>query len=362
MCAWIEVHQSLPTHPKTIEAAMLLDVAECEVVGHLVCLWTWALDATPDGRLDLSKPRIIARAAQWEKEPGRFVDALVAVRFVDDDGAIHDWYVYTGRLMERRERVNEQTRTRMQSYRERKRQRVLAQQERVTPGVTRNTRNGYAAVTPGYAPTVPNPTVPNQPSTTPVGGGPARKADASAPPADAAPVAHEAPPTGPRGNPKVAAVIDALRAEGMTGTLKPADRQALTHTEYPAGDVASLYAAIYRGEYGDEFMHTGLSVANCVNRWMDGWQSHRAGHRAPDRRSGNGNGHAPDKTSALQKTLEVISDELGFDPTSGGPTGPGAAPRGGGAARGERGTPDPAVGGGQAGGGLRPQLPRPPDD
>jgi hypothetical protein len=181
----------------------------------------------------------------------------------------------------------------------------------------------------------------------------------------ALPDAPDAPaPATPRGNPKVAAVIDALRAEGMTGTLKPADRQALTRTEYPPGDVASLYAAIYRGEHGDEFMHTNLSVANCVNRWMDGWQSHQAGHRAPDRRTGNGNGngHAPDKTSALQKTLEVISDELGFDPTAGGPAGAGTAPRGGGTARGERGAPDPAVGGGQAGGGLRPQLPRPPDD
>lgn len=185
MCAWIEVHQSLPTHPKTMEAAMLLDVSEPVIVGHLVCLWTWAVDARPDGVLDLSKPRVIARAARWEGEPGRFVDALVGVRFLDEDGAIHDWDDYTGRLMERRERINVQTRARMQAYRER-----LAQQKRlssieapVTHSVTRNERNESVTVTPGYAPTQPNPTVPNRtqpPPTTPRSVAPA-PAERSAP-------------------------------------------------------------------------------------------------------------------------------------------------------------------------------------
>ena len=166
--AWIEVHQSLPTHPKTMEAAMLLDVSEPVVVGHLVCLWTWAVDAKPDGVLDLSKPRVIARAARWEGEPGRFVDALVGVRFLDDDGAIHDWDDYTGRLMERRERTNVQTRARMQAYRERRR--LSSIEGDVTQSVTRNERNESVTVTPGYAPTVPNPTQPNRtqpPPTTP---------------------------------------------------------------------------------------------------------------------------------------------------------------------------------------------------
>jgi hypothetical protein len=147
--AWIEVHQSLPTHPKTIEAAMLLDVSEAEVVGHIICLWLWALDARQDGRLDLAKPRVLARAAQWDKEPGRFVDALLAVGFLDGDGAIHDWDDYTGRLMERRERINQQTRVRMHAYRERKRLATLEDTQEVTRNKLRS-----------YAPTEPNPTVP----------------------------------------------------------------------------------------------------------------------------------------------------------------------------------------------------------
>ena len=174
--AWIEVHQSLPTHPKTIEAAMLLDVSEPVIVGHLVCLWTWAVDARPDGQLDLSKPRVIARAARWDMEPGRFVDALVAVRFLDDDGAIHDWDDYTGRLMERRERVKEQTRGRVQAFRERQRSRLSSIEGEGNADVTRYPSVSNAPVTLGNAPTVPNPTVPN-PSPT---GKKARDADAPA--------------------------------------------------------------------------------------------------------------------------------------------------------------------------------------
>jgi hypothetical protein len=355
---WIESHTELARHPKTLRLARRLGVSLPAAIGHLHLLWWWALEYAPDGNLAVFSDEEVAQACCWEGTAVSLRRALTAVGFLDDGGAVHDWDAYTARLMEQRARANEKTRLRMRAFRERQRN-----TQEVTPIVTRNGSSRYAS-------TVPDRTVPT--GTTPVERGHARGADAPTPPASptsATPALPDAPdgpaPATPRGNPKVAAVIDALRAEGMTGTLKPADRQALTRTEYPAGDVASLYAAIYRGEYGDEFMHTGLSVANCVNRWMDGWQSHRAGHRAPDRRTGNGNGngHAPDKTSALQKTLEVISDELGFDPTAGGgPTGPGTAPRGGGAAGGERGAPDPAVGGGQAGGGLRPQLPRPPDD
>jgi hypothetical protein len=153
------------------------------VVGHLVCLWTWAVDASPDGVLDLSKPRVIARAAKWELDPGRFVDALLAVRFLDPDGAIHDWDDYTGKLMERRERTNAQTKERMREYRDRKRLRLGGEAQPVTRDVTRNKRNRYAPVTPGYAPTVPNPTVPNRTRPTP-----------TTPVERVAPAAPDAPP------------------------------------------------------------------------------------------------------------------------------------------------------------------------
>lgn len=176
--AWIEVHLSLPDHPKTMEAAMLLDVSQAQIVGHLVCLWTWAVEAKPDGRLDLSKPRILARAAQWDGEPGRFVDALVAVGFVDPCGAIHDWDDYAGRLMERRDRTQAQTRQRVAAYRERQRASLLKE------GNAESNALRNAPVTLGNAPTGPNRT---GPITSPPHGGEGAGADAPAagpPPAE----------------------------------------------------------------------------------------------------------------------------------------------------------------------------------
>jgi hypothetical protein len=158
--SWIEVHQALPTHAKTMEMATLLDVPEVNCVGHLVCLWLWAVDNAKDGWLNAARPVVIAKAARWPGEPGRFVDALLGAGLLDEDGVIHNWDRYAGRLMERRERVNEKTKVRMQEYRKRLEARRSLEPPPVTQSVTRNERNGYAAVTPRYAPTGPNRTGP----------------------------------------------------------------------------------------------------------------------------------------------------------------------------------------------------------
>ena len=103
--AWIKIEQSLLTHRKTMAVADELEITEIEVVGHLVSLWAWALDSAPDG--DLSVPnRTIAVAARWPGAAAHFVDALIFAGFIDDDyqgkRALHNWNLYTGRLMERR--------------------------------------------------------------------------------------------------------------------------------------------------------------------------------------------------------------------------------------------------------------------
>jgi hypothetical protein len=105
--AWIELHQSLPTHRKTLAAADALDMAPVHLVGHLISFWLWALDNVPDGELDSISPRMIAYAAQWTGEPKQFLDALIGAGFIDErvDGSlsIHDWYDYAGKLVERRQ-------------------------------------------------------------------------------------------------------------------------------------------------------------------------------------------------------------------------------------------------------------------
>jgi hypothetical protein len=104
--AWIELHQSLPTHRKTLAAADLLDLPPVYVVGHVTAFWLWALDNVPDGRLHNVSPRTIARAAQWPGEASVFVDAITKAGFLEPDGAdllIHDWWSYAGKLIDRRE-------------------------------------------------------------------------------------------------------------------------------------------------------------------------------------------------------------------------------------------------------------------
>ena len=105
--AWIELHQSLFTHRKTMQAAETLDLPEVYVVAHLAALWTWALDNAPDGVLPRS-PRIIAKAAQWTGEPNMLINALFDAGFLvtseDGETLIHDWQSYAGKLIDRRKR------------------------------------------------------------------------------------------------------------------------------------------------------------------------------------------------------------------------------------------------------------------
>ena len=51
--AWIELHQQLPTHPKTkrLTRALGLEVPKDipQVVGHLCMFWLWCLEYAIDG-------------------------------------------------------------------------------------------------------------------------------------------------------------------------------------------------------------------------------------------------------------------------------------------------------------------------
>lgn len=102
-----------------MEVSERLDIDEVAVVGHLVALWTWAIDNAPDGKLPHNE-RMIARAAMWDGSATHFVEALVFANFVDDDymgsRRLHNWEEWTGALIRsRRESVQ-----RMQDWRQSK--------------------------------------------------------------------------------------------------------------------------------------------------------------------------------------------------------------------------------------------------
>ena len=68
--AWIEVHQELPGHWKTLRLARALQIDEMQAMGHMVALWLWALNSRADGDLSRFEPIDIACGAHW-RGPGR---------------------------------------------------------------------------------------------------------------------------------------------------------------------------------------------------------------------------------------------------------------------------------------------------
>jgi hypothetical protein len=113
MSNWIESHQALANHPKTLKAMRLLGVDKPTMVGYLHLLWWWALDYAPEGDLSKYEDADLADAACYQGDPHRFVSALVncgigadGKGFIDASDTsgryLHDWHDYAGKMIERR--------------------------------------------------------------------------------------------------------------------------------------------------------------------------------------------------------------------------------------------------------------------
>lgn len=127
--AWIESHDTLARHPKTLRAARLAGVAVPQIIGHLHLLWWFALDYAGDGDLSAYEAADLEDAMMWSGEGGALVAALcnagvrgapgfleaVTRSSASRDNAepyylIHDWHHYAGRLIEKREANAERNR------------------------------------------------------------------------------------------------------------------------------------------------------------------------------------------------------------------------------------------------------------
>lgn len=118
--SWIESHQSLARHRKTLRAAGLLHCDRHKLIGHLHSLWWWALDNVgTDGSLGCLTDAEIAEAAEWPVRRAReFVKALGDCGapgpgfIVGENGSrqLHDWYEYAGKLIQRRAQDRERKR------------------------------------------------------------------------------------------------------------------------------------------------------------------------------------------------------------------------------------------------------------
>ena len=106
--AWFEAHEELPRHPKTLKLARALKKNKYETVGLLWCLFSWGLTAAQkDGSLPGMTADDIAMALDWPgKKAEELVEALLFSGYLEQDGDtyyIHDWYDYSGKLMDKRE-------------------------------------------------------------------------------------------------------------------------------------------------------------------------------------------------------------------------------------------------------------------
>lgn len=158
---WIELHQEMPRHPKTLDLAQALKLSRREAVGLLVDLWTWGLHCADEyGRLKGVTSEGIAMALDWPiRQSGKLVSALVACGWIDGeekDYRLHDWPDYTSKLSEKRKDAERKREAR-------KRIKEKDNPENV-PGQSPDSPR-KKAVNPRARITQPNPTQPNPTNT-----------------------------------------------------------------------------------------------------------------------------------------------------------------------------------------------------
>lgn len=104
---WIELHQEMPRHPKTLALAQALKISRREAVGLLIDLWTWGLNCADEtGNLRGITNEGIAMAMDWPgRQAAKLVNALVDCGWIDGENGsycLHDWADYTSRLSDKR--------------------------------------------------------------------------------------------------------------------------------------------------------------------------------------------------------------------------------------------------------------------
>lgn len=145
--AWIESHDDIWEHHKTIRLCRQLGIAEPQAVGHLISLWHFVLrNAWETADLSPWGDDGIERAARWNGADGELVKALRDTGWLDGNVA-HGWLERAGQLVFDRLRKRK---SRIKNVR--KLSRTNTGQFREIPGTS--------ASTVPYR-TVPNPTVPN---------------------------------------------------------------------------------------------------------------------------------------------------------------------------------------------------------
>lgn len=102
--AWIEAHEDIWEHHKTVKFCRMLGISKPQAVGHLLALWHFTLrNAWKDSDLAPWGPEEIERAVYWEGEKNVMLKALQECGFLEEF-IVHGWQERAGRLVYDRKR------------------------------------------------------------------------------------------------------------------------------------------------------------------------------------------------------------------------------------------------------------------
>lgn len=103
--AWIESHQALRDHPKTIDLMALMGWDLDTNIGKLHRFWWWCVDYAEDGDLRKHNDSRLAIAVGLNSNQGKqFVEAMVKSGWIDREPyfRVHDWWDYIGLFLQRK--------------------------------------------------------------------------------------------------------------------------------------------------------------------------------------------------------------------------------------------------------------------
>lgn len=111
--SWIRLEDGYSDHDKIVDFAAIIGNPLAEA--YLTRLWTWACRNRQSGDLSGMKPSTLAHIVRFPGDPQELVDALHQCRLLDADWKIHNWHVYQGAIIEKREADRERSRAKWAS-------------------------------------------------------------------------------------------------------------------------------------------------------------------------------------------------------------------------------------------------------
>lgn len=101
--SWIESHQALERHPKTLKLTTEMGWSVDTTIGKLHRFWWWCVDYAEDGGLSKYNDQIIGGSVGLDgDEAKKFVDAMITAAWIDRTPylRVHDWWTYIGRFLQ----------------------------------------------------------------------------------------------------------------------------------------------------------------------------------------------------------------------------------------------------------------------